>query len=311
MYKKAANRYESDTWMGDLPAFKLKRCSACREIKFLVDFVRNRSASTGYGNYCKLCHNVISRRNRERLHGSSRNYLLRHRYGVDPEHIDSVLAQQKGLCAVCRRLKARHVDHDHSGGAVRGILCFSCNGALGQFNDDPERLASAIRYLADAAQLMKIIGTPGAEQLTLCVVCRVRLPVEQFQDDWRRHRRRKQWCRACGDELGRAAIDVLSRSTRRYHLLTKYGIDAHEVEELVADQGGVCAICQTHPAEQVDHDHKTGFVRGVLCGGCNAGLGQLKECPDIIRSGIDYLERWRGNGGAVQETAVPYILSVA
>lgn len=98
-------------------------------------------------------------------------------------------------------------------------------------------------------------------------------------------------------------------SPRRYHLLTKYGIDVHEVEELIRDQGGLCAICRDQEAQQVDHDHETGRVRGILCGGCNAGLGQFKEDPEIIRRAIDYLKRHRPND--VQEPSTPYILSVA
>jgi hypothetical protein len=280
-------------------------------VKFVSDFVRNKSARSGFGNYCKSCHNVISKRNRERRHGSTRNYLLRHRYGVEPHLFDAALERQEGLCAICRRLKARHVDHDHSTGAFRGILCFSCNGALGQFRDDSTRLAQAIDYLEETSVLREIIGLPGTEKLMLCVVCRVWLPRQRFGDDWRRHRGKKQWCLSCGDHCGTAAIDALNVGARRYHLLTKYGIDAHEVEELVADQGGLCAICRFGDAEQVDHEHATRFVRGMLCGGCNAGLGQFKEDPEIILRAIDYLNYWRGKDGTVQEPPASYILSVA
>jgi hypothetical protein len=51
------------------------------------------------------------------------------------------------VCAVCGRPDPEHVDHDHATGVVRGVLCFNCNGGLGQFRDNPMFLAAAIEYL--------------------------------------------------------------------------------------------------------------------------------------------------------------------
>ena len=299
--------------MRGLPAFHMRRCSGCRRVKPLVDFVRNRATRSGYGTYCKPCHNGISLKNRERRHGSQRNYMLRHRYGVEPEFVEALKESQAGLCAICRRAPARHLDHDHNSGRIRGMLCFSCNGGIGQFSDDSSRLRAALTYLLAARTRYERISSIQDESAFLCVVCRDWLPPEQFAFDHRRHRRKAQWCRSCGEQRGRAAVDALNTTARRYHLLTKYGIDAHEVEELHRIQGGLCAICRANPADQVDHDHATRFVRGLLCGGCNAGLGQLKEDLEIIHNAITYLEQGKETPGpdAVHEPPVPYILSVA
>ncbi len=59
-----------------------------------------------------------------------------------------MLVAQGGLCAICRVAPAVHVDHDHATGAVRALLCFSCNGGLGQFKDNPEFLHAAAYYVA-------------------------------------------------------------------------------------------------------------------------------------------------------------------
>ena len=58
-----------------------------------------------------------------------------------------MLAGQDGLCAICRNAPAEHVDHDHATGAVRALLCFNCNGGLGQFKDDPFLLHAAAFYV--------------------------------------------------------------------------------------------------------------------------------------------------------------------
>ncbi|MFE5866619.1 endonuclease VII domain-containing protein [Streptomyces virginiae] len=64
---------------------------------------------------------------------------------------------------------------------------------------------------------------------------------------------------------------------------------------MIAAQGGLCCLCLRAPAVHVDHCHKTGRVRGVLCFNCNVGLGLLKESPDRIRRAAEYLEGTRGS----------------
>jgi hypothetical protein len=63
------------------------------------------------------------------------------------EHFEQMFAEQEGLCAICREAPAEHVDHDHRTKRVRGLLCFNCNGALGQFRDRPDLMLRAIAYL--------------------------------------------------------------------------------------------------------------------------------------------------------------------
>jgi hypothetical protein len=72
--------------------------------------------------------------------------------------------------------------------------------------------------------------------------------------------------------------------------MRRYGIGAAEVAAMTKAQMGVCAICLTPGPEHVDHDHKTGRVRAILCFNCNGGLGQFKDRPDLLRRGADYLE---------------------
>ncbi|MET7963845.1 endonuclease VII domain-containing protein [Micromonospora zamorensis] len=136
----------------------------CGAIKPFDDFPRNRSGRGGYGRYCKPCHNEKGKESMLRLHGGSREYHLRRRYGVGEKEFQELLAEQGGVCAICGGADPQHLDHDHRTGWVRGILCFNCNGGLGQFRDSPMRLARAITYLRGTTWQRALIH-PGVYQM--------------------------------------------------------------------------------------------------------------------------------------------------
>lgn len=85
-----------------------------------------------------------------------RDYKLKQAYGVGIEYFDSKLAEQNGVCAICKcdrkvlwRGKAVRMalDHDHNSNEPRGILCLNCNRALGLLEEDPERMKNMIDYI--------------------------------------------------------------------------------------------------------------------------------------------------------------------
>jgi hypothetical protein len=124
-------------------------------------FGRNAGASSGTGTYCKPCHNARGRRSKE-LVGGERTYHLRRRYGITAAEADAMLEAQGGLCAICGAAPAAQVDHDHDTGAVRALLCFNCNGGLGQFRDDPGVLRAAADYVEEHRRRQP---SPGASPL--------------------------------------------------------------------------------------------------------------------------------------------------
>jgi hypothetical protein len=120
-------------------------------MKPLDEFPKNRRTRTGRAVYCKPCHNRRGCETRERLYGGSRHYHLVRRYGVSAAAVEAMIVAQGGVCAICGGPDPVHVDHDHVTGRIRGVLCFNCNGGLGQFKDDISSLRVAIAYLERSA----------------------------------------------------------------------------------------------------------------------------------------------------------------
>lgn len=73
----------------------------------------------------------------------------------------------------------------------------------------------------------------------------------------------------------------------------KYGITGEEFREIVEKQGIKCPICGRDITKNpsVDHDHKTGKIRGLICNNCNLALGNASDSPDRLRAMADYLEK--------------------
>ena len=84
--------------------------------------------------------------------------------------------------------------------------------------------------------------------------------------------------------------------------LKQYGLTPDTFNAMWLEQEGKCAICEHEmlprgrkkEAVAVDHNHATGEVRGLLCRGCNHGIGNLKDDPEVLKRAAEYLEQ-RGN----------------
>lgn len=84
-----------------------------------------------------------------------------------------------------------------------------------------------------------------------------------------------------------------AKQKERERNLKEYGITQGDYDDLWIAQGGLCAICRERSPKtlHVDHCHKTGKVRGLLCNGCNFGIGHLRDSVIILENAIRYLNK--------------------
>lgn len=148
---------------------ELKRCSMCGETKSLREFSLSRKATETqnavYRSECKPCCSARAskwfRDNHSRAIDSQRRRKIVQAYGITWEQYEALLQSQGGVCAICRNGEPiahgrtgkqfrLSVDHCHSTGRVRGLLCQKCNRALGLLGDDPVMLQRAIGYLTQS-----------------------------------------------------------------------------------------------------------------------------------------------------------------
>lgn len=84
-------------------------------------------------------------------------------------------------------------------------------------------------------------------------------------------------------------------SSRKGRLKWLFGLSVESYERMLLEQGGVCKICgetnQSGKRLSVDHDHKTGVVRGLLCQRCNVAIGLLVDSPERLRAAASYLDK--------------------
>ena len=160
----------------------LLTCLACGQEKAPDAFHRDASRSTGRNRLCKLCRNAHLRTlpsqsgeqrkkttmawrnaNRARYAAAVKDHALR-KYGISRAIYDALLLLQHGRCAICDQPEDNSwelsVDHSHTSGRVRGLLCRRCNAGIGLLREAPEALLRAAAYLVrteeadDAVQLV-------------------------------------------------------------------------------------------------------------------------------------------------------------
>ena len=134
-----------------------------------------------------------------------------------------------------------------------------------------------------------------------CGKCKQWLPLSSFSKNkvkWDGLQERCDNCRKRHwQEIGKYTKTIPPEEVRRYkhrlQLIRSYGITEEEFNRMLIKQEYKCAICGTsdwgRPSPSIDHDHKTGKVRALLCNRCNRVLGLAEDSPELISEMLKYL----------------------
>jgi hypothetical protein len=142
----------------------MRRCQKCKDLKLLNEFfVRNKERKLK-STYCKTCfqqinneykkNNPITKKeiSKREYQKNKRNYLnsnYKRKYGISHDEYDEIVKKQEGVCYICN-LKPKtklFIDHCHSTGKIRDLLCGNCNRLIGESKENIQVLLNAIKYL--------------------------------------------------------------------------------------------------------------------------------------------------------------------
>ncbi len=139
----------------------MKNCCSCKLTKYKTDFHKDASTFDGLYAACKACKSLRMKKKWQDAdyRSEKNNYRLMRVYGIDQNQYNFLLKQQNDSCAICLKhksefKKALAVDHCHSTGKIRGLLCAVCNKFLGHYERylSQDQLNNFSSYLQKSVQ---------------------------------------------------------------------------------------------------------------------------------------------------------------
>lgn len=204
--------------------------------------------------------------------------------------VDPLLLQGKKSCTKCKTVKpvSDFYKHNQHGRPGLRAFCKICSLELHRENNR-------------AFKLMQTTGT-----MKTCRTCEDMKPLTDFYfkiPDCKQCSgvKMKAYRKKHAGKINQHQKDMYranKKERRELKLKEAYGITQIEYNEIFILQDGRCAICEKHQSDckyamGVDHDHKTGEIRGLLCSACNRGIGMLSDDIEKLKRAIAYLERTR------------------
>lgn len=139
----------------------MKSCRVCGTLKPVSAYNKKASSKDGFRTDCRDCQKEYHRkryaanpeRHKEIVRKNQRIYTAK-QHGMGAEDLAALYDSENHSCAICGISEVDYgkylaIDHCHTSGKVRGLLCTGCNTGLGNFKDNPEFLAKAITYLKE------------------------------------------------------------------------------------------------------------------------------------------------------------------
>jgi len=130
-----------------------KTCTRCLKVLERADFHKNKTTLDGLCYVCKDCNSSKSKRWKEENVERSKDHHYKRKYGLTFADYGVILASQNSQCAICSvyfseaQRGVLFVDHCHTTGMIRGLLCQNCNTAIGLLKDSPLLCTKAAEYL--------------------------------------------------------------------------------------------------------------------------------------------------------------------
>jgi len=132
------------------------------------------------------------------------------------------------------------------------------------------------------------------DSLKKCSICKIPKPLGDFGKCSKRKSGLRSYCKVCGNLR---KLKYHSDNPKRYknnRLYQNYGISLYDYNLMFLKQEGKCLICNTHQNDlkqklNVDHDHKTNRIRGLLCNNCNRGLGFFKDDLNLLLKAFQHI----------------------
>lgn len=272
------------------------KCEECQLDLAIDSFPSNCSNKERPARICRAC------RNRKRR-------LSRYGFKGGWEAFTDWIQSFGGKCCICditvepegRSGCSATVDHCHSTGRIRGLLCRHCNSGVGSMSDDAAIARSAASYIskkkhnpvepppAKSERRTKVfaIDLEGGRQCTSCNQV-LELTKENFHPNKSSSGGFNSVCKKCRHRKVRCR---------------KYGTSWKAIEEMFQAAEGKCEICSRNvvlehgkhgpmpDSASIDHCHASGRIRGILCSHCNLAVGLMRDSEELLTRAAEYLEK--------------------